>query len=347
MDKQLQPLVTVCIANYNGAETLPSGSSLLEECIESVLMQALDANFEVVVYDDASNDESVEILRAKYASSVTLIQGTENVGYCAANNAMAEKASGKYLLLLNNDAALRPGALQALSNESLRDSSAILSLEQHQSTTMELIDMGMGLDIFAVPYPLKYRSTKKLVTVIGACLWVETDYFLNLGGFPIWMESIGEDLFLCLSARSTGRNVSIATGSSYLHHSGFSFGGGKADKTGTTTFRRRFLSERNRLSILLIFFPLISLAPLTLAVLFMWCLEAIVLSLTQRSLRPFTEVYLPAIRDVVRFAPRIFQQRRLSQNVRTQSNRDFFRMLSLVPVKLKFLLTNGVPRLSA
>ncbi|EAQ98579.2 glycosyltransferase family 2 protein [Congregibacter litoralis] len=346
MDKQSQPLVTVCVANFNGATLLPSGSSLIEECIDSVLGQQLDQGVEILVYDDASEDRSRDIIKQRYSSTVTLIEGTQNVGYCSANNIMASQASGKYLLLLNNDAALRPGALEAFAKQAAKDPEAILSLEQYQSSTLELIDAGMGLDILAVPYPLKDHNPEKLVTVIGACLWVEQAYFCSSGGFPPWLESIGEDLFLCLSARSVGRSVSIAQGSSYLHHSGFSFGGGKADQTGTTSFRRRFLSERNRLSILLIFFPAVSIAPLTLAFLLSWVAEAILLSLVHQSFKPVTKIYYPAMRELIKLAPKIYRQRQLSRAENVQSARDFFARLTFMPAKLRFLLTHGLPRLS-
>lgn len=91
------PLISVCIANYNGEK-------FLSECIESVLNQVASPHFEIIVHDDASTDASLEQI-ARY-DNIKLIRSPENVGYCVANNRMAEAAFGEYLLLLNNDAVL-------------------------------------------------------------------------------------------------------------------------------------------------------------------------------------------------------------------------------------------------
>ena len=94
------PLCSICIANFNG-------ENLLVDCIESVLAQQGEIPVEILVHDDASTDTSVALLRERYPD-VILIESTENVGFCIANNRLAERARGRYLLLLNNDAALAP-----------------------------------------------------------------------------------------------------------------------------------------------------------------------------------------------------------------------------------------------
>ena len=65
------------------------------------------------MHDDASRDESVEFIRQHYPI-VVLIESQENVGFCVANNRMAGRVRGEFLLLLNNDAALWPDALATL-----------------------------------------------------------------------------------------------------------------------------------------------------------------------------------------------------------------------------------------
>jgi len=98
--------ISVCIANYNGA-------AMLHDCIDSVLAQRVDAAVEIIVHDDASTDASLELLRTGYPQ-VRVLASEQNVGFCIANNRMAEVAAGDYLLLLNNDAALAPDALATL-----------------------------------------------------------------------------------------------------------------------------------------------------------------------------------------------------------------------------------------
>ena len=110
--KQGVPLVSVCIANYNGME-------VIDDCLQSVLEQEGSIPVEILVHDDASGDASVAHIRGHYPH-VKLIVSESNVGFCVANNRMAAEARGKYLLLLNNDAALYPDALQTLLSEANR-----------------------------------------------------------------------------------------------------------------------------------------------------------------------------------------------------------------------------------
>src|SRR5437867_10601336 len=69
---------------------------------------------EVIVVDNASSDGSVEMVRARYPS-VTLHVNKKNIGYGAAANQALASCTDKYVLLLNSDTLLQPGALQALS----------------------------------------------------------------------------------------------------------------------------------------------------------------------------------------------------------------------------------------
>ena len=99
-------LISVCIANYNGQD-------VIDACIKSVLSQDSGCEIEVIVHDDASTDESKAIVECGYPS-VILIESRENVGFCVSTNRMVARARGDYLLLLNNDAELMPGAIEAL-----------------------------------------------------------------------------------------------------------------------------------------------------------------------------------------------------------------------------------------
>jgi GT2 family glycosyltransferase len=74
-----------------------------------------DPALEIVVVDNASTDGSPEALRAAHPD-VTLIQNPENVGFGPAANQALNRTTAPYVLLLNSDAELRPGALPALAH---------------------------------------------------------------------------------------------------------------------------------------------------------------------------------------------------------------------------------------
>jgi GT2 family glycosyltransferase len=99
--------ITVIIANYNAC-------ALLESCLESIYSNPPTRSFEVIVMDDASPDSSASMVRTKYPQA-RLFVNPQNVGYARSNNHAIEESRGRYVYLLNSDAQLFPGALDAMA----------------------------------------------------------------------------------------------------------------------------------------------------------------------------------------------------------------------------------------
>ncbi|MCK5685272.1 glycosyltransferase, partial [bacterium] len=130
-----QPVCSVCIANFNGLDTI-------QDCINSVLEQKCSLSIEIIIHDDASTDNSVYFIKQHFPQ-VILIESKNNVGFCISNNRMADIAKGKYILLLNNDATLLPNALNILYEYAENQTKAgILGLPQYDMQTEKLIDIG-------------------------------------------------------------------------------------------------------------------------------------------------------------------------------------------------------------
>ncbi len=78
------------------------------ECIES-LMKNDYKNFEIILVDNGSTDDSVEIFKTlieKYAK-LKLIETKENFGFAEGNNVGIRDSKGDYILLLNNDTMVK------------------------------------------------------------------------------------------------------------------------------------------------------------------------------------------------------------------------------------------------
>ena len=88
--------VSVLIVSYNTMEMTRKALSLLAD-------SSRDIDMEVFVIDNASTDNSVEMLRKEYPN-LTLIENRENVGFGRANNQALPFIAGRYVLLLNTDA---------------------------------------------------------------------------------------------------------------------------------------------------------------------------------------------------------------------------------------------------
>ena len=100
------PDLAILIVNYNAAAVLPA-------CLDSLPAGAAGLAVETIVVDNASTDASVALLRAR-DPQLQLIANAQNVGFAAANNQAAAAAHARYLLLLNPDTVVQPGALGAL-----------------------------------------------------------------------------------------------------------------------------------------------------------------------------------------------------------------------------------------
>jgi GT2 family glycosyltransferase len=339
IDAPSSPDCSVCIANYNGRE-------LLADCIDSVLAQRFTGSIEILVHDDASTDDSVAWLLDNYPQ-VSVLASERNVGFCIGNNRMAEMAGAPFLLLLNNDAALFPDAIQTLIDASpAAGEGSVLTLPQYDWQDGTLIDRGCLLDPFYNPLPNLRDGDRDVAMTIGACLWIAHDTWQALGGFPEWMESIGEDLYLCCAARLRGGRVLALGRSGYRHWQGKTFGGNRA--TGdrlTTTLKRRRLSERNKT------FAMVTCTPTAAA----WLLVALhvlllvgegaLLGILRRDRRVFSEVYLNVLRQLQTQWSSLLALRSSNLATRKTSLSSYFRVFRPFPRKLVMLVRYGLPNI--
>ena len=331
-----QPRVSVCIANFDGEALLPA-------CIDSVLAQQGDTAIEILVHDDASRDGSLALLRGHYPQVNVLASG-ENVGFCIGNNRMVAHARGEYVLLLNNDAALAPDAVaRLLEMAELMGRPAILTLPQFDWDTGVLVDRGCLLDPFFNPIPNLDPARDDVAYVIGACLWCPRETWHALGGFPEWMESIGEDLYLCSLARLRGMPVRALRDSHYRHRQGATFGGNRAHAGLRTSIRRRRLSERNKTRALIILTPTLVAWPLLAAHLMALALEGLVLSLLRRDSTLWREVYRPALMAPFREWSILRARRREVQATRAIPMANWFSAVRWQLRKVVMLRRYGMP----
>lgn len=97
METTKQPLITVVMPNYNGHR-------FVEQAIDSVLNQTYP-NFELLVVDDCSKDNSLQLIQQKAQSDdrIRVIALEHNAGVANARNVGIKEARGEFIALLDND----------------------------------------------------------------------------------------------------------------------------------------------------------------------------------------------------------------------------------------------------
>ena len=99
----MQPDVSIVIVNYNTPQ-------YTIQCLESIYKASPKADYEIVLVDNASPDGSAEQLEKKYPL-IKMVRSGKNSGIAGGNNLGTRAASGMYILLLNNDTLVKPGAI--------------------------------------------------------------------------------------------------------------------------------------------------------------------------------------------------------------------------------------------
>lgn len=106
----MEEKVWIIIINYNGIYDT-------RECVQSVLKS--DYNLEIVIVDNASDNNEGEILRKEYTSMIHVIRSNINLGFAGGNNLgirFAVQHGADYIMLLNNDTVIHPNMIKELMN---------------------------------------------------------------------------------------------------------------------------------------------------------------------------------------------------------------------------------------
>src|SRR3954468_8185082 len=91
----MAPDISVVIVSYKVPE-------LLRACLASVQRETIGCTYEIVVVENASGDNSAELVRNEFPD-VRLIALAENIGFAAGSNLGARESTGEYVLMLNPD----------------------------------------------------------------------------------------------------------------------------------------------------------------------------------------------------------------------------------------------------
>lgn len=227
--------VSVVVVNHN------TGASL-DTCILRALQQAS----EVIVVDNASTDGSVAVQNAvKSEGRLKLALNMQNLGFSVACNMGAALASGKYLLFLNPDCRIEPGALgrmfSALEHDreigmvggflSNPDGSEQPGGRRAVPTPWRSFVRAFGHSPFRDRWPRLFASYDlcaqplpagpvEVEAVSGACMLVRREAFEAVGPLDEGYFMHCEDLDWCMRFRQMNWKVVFVPGAKFVHYIG-------------------------------------------------------------------------------------------------------------------------------
>jgi GT2 family glycosyltransferase len=226
------PDVSVVIVNYNGLRFLP-------ECLDTVRAAFTRYSAEVIVIDNASVDGSQAFLRTR--PDIRYIESTENLGFTGGNNRAAREATGRVLLLLNNDTRC-DGSLDALIDEALQPEVGVAGCHlvygdgrlqfsvgfEHTPVRIALSWLGLEKqwrtpDVFrrVQTRPGFYaQSSPSVDWVSGACLATRREVWERLGGLDDAFFMYCEDVDYGRRVRQLGLRASYRADVTVTHYEG-------------------------------------------------------------------------------------------------------------------------------
>lgn len=232
--------LAIIVVNYNTRQ-------LLDDCLASIYRaDAPKGGLQVVVVDNASSDDSMNMVAQKYPG-VLVVKNSENLGFAKANNIGVEAADAKYILFLNSDTVIRRYSLvkplKYLKTHPkigaitvrlyLKDGSIDYDNHRGFPTPWTSFTKFSGLSKFFPKstlfnsYHLGFQKLDKIHAIpvaAGSFLMMPTKLFKDIG---MWDETYffyGEDIDLCYRVNQAGYKIIYYPKVSTLHLRGATSG---------------------------------------------------------------------------------------------------------------------------
>jgi len=242
--------LSIAIVNWNTRE-------YLERCLRSIFEHPPDCEFEVIVVDNASTDGSAKLVADNF-HNVTLISNSENLGYARGNNQAIETSSGEFILLLNPDIEVKPGALDALLafakahpeaaavgcrliHPDGRIQRSVRSFPSPAAVLFEYLKISRIFPNsrlfgrYRMTY-FDYSTAAEVDQPMASCLLLSRRALDDVGTFDEQFPIFFNDVDWCYRAKKKGWKIFFTPDAEVIHHGGAS----------TTQVRAKMISESHR-----------------------------------------------------------------------------------------------------
>ncbi len=243
------PLVSIVLVSWNGEE-------LLRAHLPSLLK--IDyPNFEVIVVDNGSTDESVTWLRMTHPA-IRVIVNPANLGTAEGSNVAIPHARGKYLFWVSNDMEFDRDILKNLvrrceADEGIGICTVKMLRIKDGKLVREIDSLGANADVFGFPDARginqadrgQFDEFREVFFSFGGAMFIRRSVLDVTGGFDPDFLTLADDIDLSWRVRLAGFKVMVEP-KAFLYH--------RVSATLSKSHNRpqkRYLSERNTLRTLL------------------------------------------------------------------------------------------------
>lgn len=227
--------LSISIVNFNT-------KNYLKKCLESIERNVHGIDYEVIVADNNSRDSSVEMLRRDYPWVYT-IANKDNLGAPIAKNQTFKQAKGKYILILDSDIEILPGAIEEMLNfmdkhpkVGILGPSVMFPDNKPQHSCNKSVPtlwsaFGNKFFFFAnlryrfyrstigyIYLKKRYRQPEKFIWLGGMCLLVRKEVIQQLHGIDEKFFIYFDDTDFCLRANNAGWKVYYLPSASVIHY---------------------------------------------------------------------------------------------------------------------------------
>jgi len=234
--------LSVIILNYNVRY-------FLEQCVFSVQKALENIDSEIIVIDNASSDDSCEMMKTKFPH-IKLIENTENLGFPKGNNIAVAQAKGEYICILNPDTVVAEDTFKKIQNLEFQNPKPETHKLKIGIIGCKLID-GSGNFLpeskRGIPTPwiaftkifglyklfpksklfnqyyaqhLSENQSGKVSILVGAFMIMKRDLYTEIGGFDENCFMYSDDIDLSYLVLKTGKSNYYFHETSVIHYKG-------------------------------------------------------------------------------------------------------------------------------
>ncbi len=243
--------VAVAILNWNGHE-------LLKKFLPSVVEYSNINNVSIYVIDNGSTDGSITFLKSYYPN-VKIVLLAQNYGFAGGYNKGLEKIKAEYYVLLNSDIEVTKGWLEPML-EALENNKNIAACQPKLKSYFNRDEFeyagaaGGFIDKYGFAFcrgrlfnvyekdTEQYNTKSDIFWATGACLFIRSEIYFNVGGLDNDFFAHMEEIDLCWRILSRGYKIVYEPKSEVFH-----LGGATLSKTNP---HKTFLNFRNNLFLL-------------------------------------------------------------------------------------------------